>query len=146
MALESLKTCRLVKSEDLNHHGTLFAGRCAEWFVESGFITVASKLDPRMVVCLKIHGMEFLHPVKLGSVLTFESRIVNVGRSTIVVYVKSFESKTPERIYSDGFITFCHVDEETRACPHGLSVDPETPEELELNATAKELMARRKNK
>ena len=71
MALEALKTCRLIKSEDLNHHGTLFAGRCAEWFVESGFIAVAAKLDPRTVVCLKIHGMEFLHPVTLGSVLTF---------------------------------------------------------------------------
>ena len=43
MALEALKTCRLIKSEDLNHHGTLFAGRCAEWFVESGFIAVAAK-------------------------------------------------------------------------------------------------------
>ena len=61
---------------------------------------MAAKLDPRTVVCLKIHGMEFLHPVTLGSVLTFESRIVATGRSTIVVYVKSFESKTPDRIYS----------------------------------------------
>ena len=95
MALEALKTCRLIKSEDLNHHGTLFAGRCAEWFVESGFIAVAAKLDPRTVVCLKIHGMEFLHPVTLGSVLTFESRIVATGRSTIVVYVKSFEEQDP---------------------------------------------------
>lgn len=144
MALEALKTCRLIKSEDLNHHGTLFAGRCAEWFVESGFIAVAAKLDPRTVVCLKIHGMEFLHPVTLGSVLTFESRIVATGRSTIVVYVKSFESKTPDRIYSDGFITFCHVDEHTHACPHGLSASPETLEEIELNLAAKELLARRK--
>jgi hypothetical protein len=31
-------TMRLVKSEDLNHHGTLFAGRSAEWFVESGLL------------------------------------------------------------------------------------------------------------
>ena len=30
------KTYHLVKSEDLNHHGTLYAGRNAEWFVESG--------------------------------------------------------------------------------------------------------------
>jgi hypothetical protein len=35
---------RLVKSEDLNHHGTLFAGRTAEWFVESGFLPVFSGL------------------------------------------------------------------------------------------------------
>jgi len=34
----TMVTMRLVKSEDLNHHGTLFAGRTAEWFVESGRI------------------------------------------------------------------------------------------------------------
>ena len=33
---------RLVKSEDLNHHGTLFAGRSAEWFVEAGFIAAGA--------------------------------------------------------------------------------------------------------
>ena len=31
----------LVKSEDLNHHGTLFAARTASWFVESAFIAAA---------------------------------------------------------------------------------------------------------
>ena len=50
MALEALKTCRLIKSEDLNHHGTLFAGRCAEWFVESGFIAVAANGSSKLWV------------------------------------------------------------------------------------------------
>ena len=31
-------THHLVRSEDLNHHGTLFAGRSSEWFIEAGFI------------------------------------------------------------------------------------------------------------
>jgi acyl-CoA hydrolase len=48
-------TTRLVKSEDLNHHGTLFAGRTAEWFVESGFIAAARLINPQNIVCLKIH-------------------------------------------------------------------------------------------
>ena len=144
MALEKIKACRLVKSEDLNHHGTLFAGRCAEGFVESGFIAVAGKLDPQFVVCLKIHGMEFLHPVRAGSVLTFESRIAAVRRSTITVYVRSYESATPERIFSDGFITFCYVDENTHSRPHGLVVEPESEEEIGLNRRAAELMATRR--
>ncbi|MFB3926434.1 MAG: acyl-CoA thioesterase, partial [Syntrophales bacterium] len=33
---------RQVKGQDLNHHGTLFAGRGAEWFVEAGLIAAAS--------------------------------------------------------------------------------------------------------
>ena len=38
--MEIVKISRLVKSEDLNHHGTLFAGRGAEWFVEACLFTI----------------------------------------------------------------------------------------------------------
>ncbi len=82
-----LVTMRLVKSEDLNHHGTLFAGRTAEWFVESGFIAAASLLDPQNVVCLKIHGMFFTKPARSGDVLKFSSKVVYTGKSSLTVYV-----------------------------------------------------------
>ena len=50
----------LVKSEDLNHHGTLFAARTASWFVESAFIAAACEHgDPSEIVCRNIHGMSF---------------------------------------------------------------------------------------
>lgn len=139
MSLERVKASRLVKSADLNHHGTLFAGRCAEWFVESGFIAVARVLDPKFVVCLKIHGMAFLHPVKAGNVLTFESMIVKAGRSTIKVHIRVFMSDTPDKDYCEGFMTFCYVDENTHSRPHGLVVEPETDEEKRLHQEASEL-------
>ena len=59
MKLRTHSICRLVKSEDLNHHGTLFAGKTAMWFVESGFIAAASLTHPENIVCLNIHGMLF---------------------------------------------------------------------------------------
>lgn len=34
-------TTHLVKSEDLNHHGTLFAARMASWFVDAAFARAA---------------------------------------------------------------------------------------------------------
>ncbi len=135
---------RLVKSEDLNHHGTLFAGRCAEWFVESAFISVARQLPPDNVVCLKIHGMEFLRPGRLGDVLCFESAMVYTGRSTIVAHVKVTEEKNPQTICTDGFITFCHVDEHTKSLPHGITVNPESEEEKRLYDAAKSLMENQK--
>ena len=50
---------RHVKGQDLNHHGTLFAGRGAEWFVEAGLIAAASLTSPEKVVCMNIHGIVF---------------------------------------------------------------------------------------
>ena len=49
MGMQTLSVYHLVKSEDLNHHRTLFAGRGAEWLVEAGFIAAASLLPPERV-------------------------------------------------------------------------------------------------
>jgi acyl-CoA hydrolase len=131
-------TMRLVKSEDLNHHGTLFAGRTAEWFVESGFIAVASMLNPQSVVCLKIHGMFFTKPAVSGDVLKFSSKVVYTGNSSITSYVH-VEKNGDEKPLVDGFVTFIHVDENTRPAPHLLKIIPATEEDKALYETAKNL-------
>lgn len=146
MKLKSVITHRLVKSEDLNHHKTLFAGRCAEWFVESSFIAVASYLAPESVVCLKIHGMEFLHPISAGDILTFESKIVTNGKSTLTAFTRIYKDKTPEMTFSDGFATFVHVDENTKPQPHGIVITPETEEDIRLYNDAKNLILISKQK
>ncbi len=66
MKLKTHSICRLVKSEDLNHHGTLFAGKTAMWFVEAGFIAAASLTHPENIVCINVHGMLFKKPVRSG--------------------------------------------------------------------------------
>ena len=116
-------TMRLIKSEDLNHHGTLFAGRTAEWFVESGFIAATALLDPRSVVCLKVHGMYFTSPAKPGEVLKFNSKIVYTGRSSLVAHITVCKA-TCSKTLVEGFVTFIHVDEETRPLPHNIVTEP----------------------
>jgi acyl-CoA hydrolase len=143
MALEKIINYKMIKSEDLNHHGTLFAGRSAEWFVESAFIAAASKLDPKHIVCLKVHGLEFTHPMHLGHILGFESRIVHTGRTSLTVYSKVHEVKSAEDKCLDGFITFCYVDENSKSTPHNLVINPETEEEIRLHDKAAELLKRR---
>lgn len=131
-------TMRLVKGEDLNHHGTLFAGRTAEWFVESGFIAATSLLKPQNVVCLKIHGMYFTKPAKSGDVLKFSSKVVYTGKSSLTVYVH-VEKNGSEKPLVDGFITFIHVDEETKPAPHFLLITPENEEDIKLFEAARNL-------
>lgn len=144
MSLKSIITHRLVKSEDLNHHKTLFAGRCSEWFVESAFIAVANELNPQNIVCLKVHGLEFLHPIHAGDILTLESKIVSNGRSTLTAYTRVFRDKTPDITFCEGFATFVHVDEHTKAQPHGITIVPATEEEIRLNEIAKSLVLKSK--
>lgn len=126
----------LVKSEDLNHHRTLYAGRGAEWLVEAGFIAASNLLPPEYVLCLKIHGMMFTRPVKPGEVVRFDSKIVLTGRSRLVAYIRA---TTKGELTVDGFITFVYVDDQGKSRPHGISIEAETEEEIELQRLASEL-------
>jgi acyl-CoA hydrolase len=129
---------RLVKSEDLNHHGTLFAGRTAEWFVESGFIAAAAILNPRHVVCLNLHGMFFSSPAKSGDVLKFSSRIAYAGKSSMTAYVHVEKNGDVSHLV-DGFVTFIHVDDNTKPSPHNIDIEPVTEEDKMLYEEAKKL-------
>lgn len=126
---------RLVKGEDLNHHGTLFAGRTAEWFVESGFVAAANLIDPKFVVCLQIHGMYFSAPAKPGEVLKFTSKIVCAGRSSLMAYITVTKMNDNKNLVS-GFVTYIHVDESTRPAAHGIEIIPETEEDIQLQELA----------
>lgn len=135
----SFKTHRLVKSEDLNHHGTLFAGRSAEWFVESGYIAATNYVSPENLICVKIHGMSFSKPVKLGEIVCYESKIVYAGKTSLIAYVKVYLRNYEEKIMVDGFISFVHVNSETRPIAHGVKIEATSEEEMKLMNSAKEL-------
>ena len=129
-------THHLVKSEDLNHHGTLYAGRTAEWFVESGFIAVANYVPPRQIVCMQIHGMLFTRPINLGEVVCFESKLILTGRSRMVTHINVMSRG--DAVVS-GFITFINVDAAANAQPHGIEITPVTPEDIALAEQARAL-------
>ncbi len=138
MEVKAVSMCRLVKGGDLNHHGTLFAGRGAEWFVEAGFIAAASLTSPESTVCVKIHGMVFTKPVKKGSLIRCDSKVVLAGRTSLVAYVKIVLHPSEEFIV-DGFLTFINVDHQGKPTPHGISLEAVSPEDIELQAKAKSL-------
>lgn len=136
MHMKTLTIHHLVKGEDLNHHQSLYAGRGAEWMVEAGFIAASDLLPPQYVLCLKIHGMTFQRPVRPGEVIRFESKIVFAGRSRLIAYVRA---TTKEELTVDGFLTFVYVDDHGKSHPHGITIEAETPEEIELQEQASKL-------
>ncbi len=138
--MEIVNVSRLVKSEDLNHHGTLFAGRAAEWFVEACFICGAKVTKkPENIVCMNIHGMSFRTPGNKGDIINLETRIAKAGRSSFVVYGKMTKNDSKE-ILSDGFITFVFVDKDNKAIPHNIVLqEPVGDEEIDIRDRAGKL-------
>lgn len=133
-------TTRLVKSEDLNHHGTLFAGRMSEWFVEGCFIAAATTHgNPEEIVCIKLHGLKFGRPAKKGQIIKLTTKVVLTGNTSITVYGK-VTGLDDNDISVDGYITFVCVDEMGKKRVHGIETPAaSTPEEEVLIAGAKAL-------
>lgn len=131
---------RLIKSADLNHHKTFFAGRCSEWFLESSYFAVAQYVETKDTVLLALHGIDFKFPIFAGDIVTFESKVVAAGRSTLTVYTKMYRSGEPEKIAADGFATFSYLDENHRSKPHGIVLVAETEEEEWLQKQALEVL------
>jgi acyl-CoA hydrolase len=136
MSFVNYTTNRLVKGEDLNHHGTLYAGRTSEWFVEAGFVAAANLTDPENIVCLQIHNMMFSRPVHKGDVVCLESRIVFAGKTSLIANI---HMKAHGQDVLNGFITFVHVDKAGQPLPHGLKILAETAEEKALQERALKL-------
>lgn len=142
--MKEYETLHLVKGEDLNHHGTLFAARAAAWFVEAAFAAAAcAHGNSSEIVCRNLHNMSFFQPIKKGSVISLKSRVVYVGTTSLTVYVKVADAMTEEKAV-EGFVTFVTIEEETgKKQPHRIRLDESIDqEEKKLREKACELLDR----
>lgn len=111
--MKQYETSHLVKEEDLNHHGTLFAARAASWFVEAAFVAAGCACGTSEgIVCRNLHTMSFQKPVQKGTILRFLSRVVYAGRSSFMVAVTAVDALR-EETYIEGMITFVTIDGQT---------------------------------
>ncbi len=138
MKLKTHCICRMVKSEDLNHHGTLFAGKTAMWVVEAGFIAAASLTHPENIVCINVHGLLFKKPVRNGQIIRLESKVVMAARTRLVSYV-SVQDNVSNQMCLDSFLSFVHVDLQGKPLPHGIILDHTDPDDIALLERAKAL-------
>lgn len=129
----------LVKGADLNHHGTLYAGRGVEWMVEAGFIASSIATGSENIVCMRINSLLFRKPVPKGQMVSFESRIVFTGRTSLTAYVRVSNSNSGEFIV-DGFFTYVYIDDDGKPIPHGIDIEPEDELQQELYDEARILM------
>jgi len=126
----TISTTHLIKGEDLNHHGTLYAGRCVEWSVQMAYIAAENLFEtPRPLVFMSIRNLSMRAPVRLGDILQFTGRIDYIGETTIGVRVEGrlLQNKHGRKSVVNGSFLFCTVDQHGRSVPHGLpGLEPES--------------------
>lgn len=135
--MKKFETYRFVKKEDLNHHGTLFAGRAAEWFVETGLMCTATVVPAENIVLVNIDQMSFTKPVELGDLIKCEAEAAYAGRTSFIVHIL-FTVAGEKRV--EGFISYVNVNENGKAVPHNIELDLKDDELKALNERAKKFL------
>jgi acyl-CoA hydrolase len=127
--LKETTISHLIKPEDLQHHGTLFAGQMAKWLVETLFISACRFIGkPKDIVCVQIHGLNFTKPIENGDIIEIKARVALAGSRSVICYGEaSCEGDVTPRV--TGMATFVTVDKEGKTYEHGLSLPPEYIEE-----------------
>lgn len=114
-------TRHLVRPEDLNHHGTLFGGRIAEWMTEAAFIGMAEILEHTehaVIVCTK--ELRIKHPVSPGTVLQLDYETEAVGTTSITIRIHGINMLDEDLEYCSGSFIFVTTDENGHKKAHGI--------------------------
>ena len=121
-------TAILVKSEDLNHHETLFAGRMAEWLVEASFMGASATFgkygEEEHLVSVELHSLKYLGSAKNGDIITYYSQPLKAGKSSLSIYTKAVLNRT-NTIIAEGYITYVCLNGDGKVIPHGITLEPQ---------------------
>ncbi len=127
--MKRYRSSHMVRMENLNHHGNLYAGQGIEWMIETSFIVVCTEYgDPQGLLYKNTHKFDFYHSVNPGDIITYEGLIVRTGRTSLTVRVGLYNEKTGV-LHAEGFTTFVTVDENNRSTPHGIELDAPADDE-----------------
>ncbi|MCO5142702.1 MAG: hypothetical protein M9962_06400 [Oligoflexia bacterium] len=76
---------RIVMYEDLNAAGTIFGGRLVSWIDEGSAIFAGCQMNARRIVTKKISELIFNQPAKLGDMLEIWCKVINSGKTSLIV-------------------------------------------------------------
>ena len=127
--MKRYRSSHMVRMENLNHHGNLYAGQGIEWMIETSFIVVCSEYgDPQGLLYKNTHKFDFYKSVNPGDIVTYEGLIVRTGRSSLTVRVGLYNERTGA-LHAEGYTTFVSVNRENRPVGHGILLDEPADEE-----------------
>ena len=114
-----VETEQLVLPGLTNTHGTIFGGMLMQWIdIAAGISAARHCAGP--VVTASMDRLHFLHPIRLGEVVTVQAQVNYVGRTSMEVGVRVMaEDQTVgnRRQTTRAFLTFVAVDESGRPRP-----------------------------
>ncbi|HXU07163.1 MAG TPA: acyl-CoA thioesterase [Polyangia bacterium] len=111
-----VETEQLVLPGLTNTHGTIFGGMLMQWIDIAAGISAARHAGGP-VVTASMDRLHFLHPIRLGEVVTVQAQVNYVGTTSMEVGVRVMaedQSAQGRRQTTRAFLTFVAVDDDGR--------------------------------
>lgn len=129
--MKTYKASHMIKAEDLNHHHNLYAGRAIEWMMEASFIAAVGEHKNKHGLLYKnTHQFNFMSPVDPGEIISYESTVVRVGKTSFTIHIDVISEDTGD-LKAEGYTTFVTIDEKNKPENHGIVLDEAKDEEEE---------------
>jgi acyl-CoA thioesterase YciA len=104
---------------DTNANGDIFGGWVLSQMDSAGGVAAVERARGR-VVTIKVDGMTFIRPVRVGDVLSVYTQVESLGRTSMKIHIeawaKRFLSHEREKV-TDATFTFVAIDENGRPRP-----------------------------
>ena len=113
VAYSQLTMSLLMLPEHANPVGNVHGGEIMKLMDNTAGV-VAQRHARTQVVTLRVDQLEFLHPIRIGNLVTCKTRMTFVGRSsmevTVEVFVEDLNQDQPARIALTAYFTFVSLD------------------------------------
>lgn len=105
--------------KDTNAHGTIFGGVILS-YIDQAAAVAAKMYGAGFIVTVAMHEVVFHQPVYVGDLVSFYTRVAQVGRTSITVQVEVFaeSDSTENRVrVTEAEVTFVNLDKERKPIP-----------------------------
>ena len=105
--------------KDTNAHGTIFGGVILS-YIDQAAAVEAKRQGASFIVTVAMREVVFHEPVHVGDLVSFYTRLVRIGRTSITVGVEVFAQREGAREgvrVTAAEVTFVNLDENRRPIP-----------------------------
>jgi acyl-CoA thioesterase YciA len=103
--------------KDTNAHGTIFGGVILS-YIDQAAAVEAKRNGGGFIVTVAMREVVFHGPVNVGDLVSFYTRLVRIGRTSITVAVEvRAQSQNTERRVTEAEVTFVNLDENRKPKP-----------------------------
>jgi acyl-CoA thioesterase YciA len=103
--------------KDTNAHGTIFGGVILS-YIDQAAAVEAKRNGGGFIVTVAMREVVFHGPVNVGDLVSFYTRLVRIGKTSITVAVEvRAQSQDADRRVTEAEVTFVNLDENRKPLP-----------------------------